>query len=259
MLFIFWPLTTITVSGFRGNNNRFGRPEVATVSVYHETPTPTRRNKDSGATTTQRRFRPSSAAASSPGATAAPEQPPPRRSGSGFKSRVQASAPEPPTTASSSVYKFKLNRPSGRWQYKTTPKPRVTIRRQNDDEENSVSPNTTPLTPAASPSSPASPQPQYSPPPTPPLTAQALSRVDTDGEQDLETAQGENEQQVLTDQDDAEKDPDAQTVVAETLKVEISTPADFKDIYYEIATIKSPYTFQVRNTETKNIFHESYS
>lgn len=31
----------------------------------------------------------------------------------------------------------------------------------------------------------------------------------------------------------------------ETLKVEISTPADFKDTYYEIATIKSPYTFQV--------------
>lgn len=31
----------------------------------------------------------------------------------------------------------------------------------------------------------------------------------------------------------------------ETVKVEISTPPDFKDIYYEIATIKSPYTFQV--------------
>lgn len=32
----------------------------------------------------------------------------------------------------------------------------------------------------------------------------------------------------------------------ETIKVEISTPPDFKDTYYEIATIKSPYTFQVR-------------
>lgn len=31
----------------------------------------------------------------------------------------------------------------------------------------------------------------------------------------------------------------------ETVKVEISTPADFKNTYYEIATIKSPYTFQV--------------
>lgn len=34
----------------------------------------------------------------------------------------------------------------------------------------------------------------------------------------------------------------------ETLKVEISTPADFKDVYYEIATIKSPYTFQVKSS-----------
>lgn len=33
----------------------------------------------------------------------------------------------------------------------------------------------------------------------------------------------------------------------ETIKVEISTPPDFKDTYYEIATIKSPYTFQVKN------------
>jgi hypothetical protein len=32
----------------------------------------------------------------------------------------------------------------------------------------------------------------------------------------------------------------------ETIRVEISTPADFSDTYYEIATIKSPYTFQVR-------------
>lgn len=31
----------------------------------------------------------------------------------------------------------------------------------------------------------------------------------------------------------------------ETIRVEISTPADFSDTYYEIATIKSPYTFQV--------------
>lgn len=31
----------------------------------------------------------------------------------------------------------------------------------------------------------------------------------------------------------------------ETIKVEVSTPPDFKDTYYEIATIKSPYTFQV--------------
>lgn len=40
----------------------------------------------------------------------------------------------------------------------------------------------------------------------------------------------------------------------ETIKVEISTPADFSDTYYEIATIKSPYTFQVgANKNTRYI------
>lgn len=31
----------------------------------------------------------------------------------------------------------------------------------------------------------------------------------------------------------------------QTLNVEISTPNNFEDIYYEIATIKSPFIFQV--------------
>lgn len=44
-----------------------------------------------------------------------------------------------------------------------------------------------------------------------------------------------------TNNDESEQAPP----VPETIKVEISTPADFKDTYYEIATIKSPYTFQV--------------
>ncbi|XP_021183882.1 uncharacterized protein LOC110371808 isoform X3 [Helicoverpa armigera] len=39
----------------------------------------------------------------------------------------------------------------------------------------------------------------------------------------------------------------------ETLKVEISTPADFRDVYYEIATIKSPYTFQVGRVKNTRI------
>ena len=36
-----------------------------------------------------------------------------------------------------------------------------------------------------------------------------------------------------------------QIIPVETLNVEISTPAEFNDIYFEIATIKSPYSFQV--------------
>ena len=44
------------------------------------------------------------------------------------------------------------------------------------------------------------------------------------------------------------------TLTAETLRVEISTPADFKDVYYEIATIKTPYSFQVSEIELFFVF-----
>lgn len=48
------------------------------------------------------------------------------------------------------------------------------------------------------------------------------------------------------DHDAAVEDPAEPQPVQETIKVSISTPADFKDTYYEIATIRSPYTFQVQ-------------
>lgn len=120
-----------------------------------------------------------------------------------------------------SLYKFKLQRPSGRWSYKTTPKPRVTIRRQ-DTEQNEL---TTPLT---------SPQPQY--------VQQDSEEVTANRREDYE------------DYDGALKTIKSEsTVAASTLKVQISTPADFSDVYYEIAVIKSPYTFQV-----VIIYYESY-
>jgi hypothetical protein len=37
-----------------------------------------------------------------------------------------------PSSAPPTINKFKLNRPAGRWQYKTSPKPRVTIRQQQN-------------------------------------------------------------------------------------------------------------------------------
>lgn len=40
-------------------------------------------------------------------------------------------------------------------------------------------------------------------------------------------------------------DDDKQKFFTETINVEISTPVDFKDTYYEIATIKKPFVFQV--------------
>lgn len=50
-----------------------------------------------------------------------------------YKPKVQPSSVEQ-QAATTSLYKFKLNRSPGRWQYKTTPKPRVTIRKQNEEE-----------------------------------------------------------------------------------------------------------------------------
>lgn len=107
----------------------------------------------------------------------------------------------------------------GRWQYKTTPKPRVTIRRSDEGPgvENS--------------------------------TPQGLG---------FETRPegGDQEQQGSDLRDSQDLDnlvPTEQAWPLETIKVEISTPAEFKNTYYEIATIKSPYTFQVSVRSKHNI------
>jgi hypothetical protein len=132
-------------------------------------------------------------------------------------------------SASTSLYKFKLNRSPGRWQYKTTPKPRVTIRKQNDDEENSnETVGTTPTTLQ-----------DVSPAFNDVVTPQARSD-DVDGLEGSESIAS-----IIDDQSSTENKLDTPFPL-ETLKVEISTPPDFKDIYYEIATIKSPFTFQVK-------------
>lgn len=90
----------------------------------------------------------------------------------------------------------------------------MTIRRQ-DNEQNEV---TSPLT---------TPQPQYTPGSIDFEELNANRREDHDEGEDAIVKQ-------------------ESTASASTIKVQISTPADFSDIYYEIATIKSPYTFQAR-------------
>lgn len=127
---------------------------------------------------------------------------------------------------SSSLYKFRLNRAPGRWQYKTSPKPRVTIRKQIVDD--------VPV---------ASPTPSYE------------SQLDKDNDItvarsddiDLDSSSSVNGD-VLNDDVTLENVIDNKKPPVETLNVEISTPVNFKDTYYEIATIKSPYTFQVSIT-----------
>nr|CAD7205271.1 unnamed protein product [Timema douglasi] len=143
-----------------------------------------------------------------------------------YKPRVQSSSVDS-SSSSSSLYKFKLNRPggnAGRWQYKTTAKPRISIRKQPEDGLDNAT--------LASPSI------------QQPNIIEARSRSD-DNDQGLPMSPVDVELMSSEPERGQDKDVDALPVVAETIKVEISTPADFKDIYYEIATIKSPYTFQV--------------
>lgn len=144
----------------------------------------------------------------------------------GFKPRIQASAVEPAAqSTSSSIYKFKLNRSpgTGRWQYKTSPKPKVTIRKPAGEDEQPTTPNTNPLLDDLQDND-ISPQ------------ARSDNDLDLSSSQNGPTTLLDNE----TEDNSLEKPP-----AVETIKVEISTPADFRDVYYEIATLKSPYTFQV--------------
>lgn len=146
----------------------------------------------------------------------------------GFKPRAQPSPVEQVTPApSTSLYKFKLNRTpgSGRWQYKTSPKPKVTIRKATSEEElQQTTPNNNPL-----------------------LDDTQLNDISPQArsDNDLELSGSQSGPGTLLD-NDTEDNSIEKLPPVETLKVEISTPADFSDVYYEIATIKSPYTFQVK-------------
>nr|CAD7568282.1 unnamed protein product [Timema californicum] len=196
-------------------------PELATVSVFSEvsvSPSGGRRYQQ----TSSRRggFRPTTSATTT---TTTQGDTFTRR---GYKPRVQSSSVDS-SSSSSSLYKFKLNRPggnAGRWQYKTTAKPRISIRKQPEDGLDNAT--------LASPSI------------QQPNIIEARSRSD-DNDQGLPMSPVDVELMSSEPERGQDKDVDSLPVVAETIKVEISTPADFKDIYYEIATIKSPYTFQV--------------
>ncbi|XP_065335533.1 myb-like protein U isoform X2 [Cloeon dipterum] len=161
----------------------------------------------------------------------------------GYKARTssvvssQEERPFSQTTSNGPLNKFKLNRPAGRWQYKTTAKPRVPIRPQvaspvktsaehNAEQSFEESDNVNGL--GASHAALTS--------PTPGNGVAASHGEDsgaTEASPELQ-AEGAEEHHVH------EPAP-----AQETIRVEISTPADFSDVYYEIATIKSPYTFQV--------------
>lgn len=103
----------------------------------------------------------------------------------------------------------------------------MTIRKQNDEDDAPTLQGTTPMAP------------QDSVIANDVVTPQSRSD-DVDG-----LVGSESVASIIDDESSTENKLDTPFPV-ETIKVEISTPPDFKDIYYEIATIKSPYTFQVR-------------
>lgn len=155
-----------------------------------------------------------------------------------FKPKIQPSITEQQESTSSSFYKFKLNRQPGRWQYKTSPKPRVTIRKQisEDAHVDGVTPAyESPVYQADEGHANANSQ-----------DPSAVSIVDSrsGSETDLDSS-GSVNGDVLNDAETLDNTINVKKFPIETLKVEISTPADFKDTYYEIATIKSPYTYRV--------------
>jgi len=72
-------------------------------------------------------------------------------------------------------------------------------------------------------------------------------------EDELDPSESEDIATVSVQQD--QQHPGEQILPVETLNVEISTAADLDNVYFEIATIKSPYSFQARkNLTLKFIF-----
>ena len=207
----------------RSSSNRFQRPttpELATVSVFSESQASVTPSYGSSS----RRFSPNNRRTTNRPATSTESEKSFTNAKRSYKSKSALSNAEnnninSPVTQSS--FKFKLNRPSGRWQYKTSPKPRVTIRRQDESPDNVT----------------VSPIPQFTP--------------DIQLEGSDQELSGSGIYPALQHEDNSIVHDATPTLTAETLRVEISTPADFKDVYYEIATIKSPYSFQVSTSKSQ--------
>ncbi|XP_076636870.1 uncharacterized protein LOC143349470 isoform X2 [Colletes latitarsis] len=149
--------------------------------------------------------------------------------------------------------KLKLPRTQGRWSYKTTPKPRVIIRKQVDDDELRSTPETSTTTegPINLDDSKATAASVSTSTTTVSTSGQAVNaqRKVQEVASDIELDPSESEDVASISVQDQQHSE--QILPVETINVEISTASDNSDAYFEIATIKSPYTFQVgtlRNT-----------
>ncbi|XP_017045274.1 uncharacterized protein LOC108090883 [Drosophila ficusphila] len=136
-----------------------------------------------------------------------------------YRTKAIANAVQEEPVSVVSPNSFKLNRRPGRWQYKSSPKPKVNIRKN------------------ASPNVPTTVQNVTAPIddiPVEIITNQAINNG-----RDLEASGSQNGPVANNNNDD----PNSKYFV-QTLNVEISTPQPFIDTYYEIATIKTPFIFQ---------------
>ncbi|XP_071055827.1 uncharacterized protein [Onthophagus taurus] len=203
--------TTLRPKKRGGNRSKQSKPSTVSVHSEQTTSPPSSSSKRYGSSR-RSKAKVSTTQESSPSHSSS------RR---GYKPKAVQPTPAESSDQTTSLYKFKLNRSPGRWQYKTTAKPRVNIRKQSDDaEENNDASQ------------------QDSASANDVVTPQARSD-DTEG-----LVGSESIATLIDDENSTENKLDSSHPL-ETIKVEISTPPDFKDIYYEIATIKSPYTFQV--------------
>lgn len=134
-------------------------------------------------------------------------------------------------TSSTSIYRFKLNRPTGRWRFKPSPKPKVNIIKTKEEEEE-----------------------------------EQLLQKDQSTTEDLSTAgsgpsynahneevqhgDGFNYEESRTETNEVNQDLEPE-LLPQTLRVSTVTPTDFEDLdkFLEIATIKSPYVFQAGNVK----------
>ncbi|XP_011688617.1 PREDICTED: probable serine/threonine-protein kinase nek3 [Wasmannia auropunctata] len=164
-----------------------------------------------------------------------------------------------PSTTVSLLPKVKLPRTQGRWSYKTTPKPRIMIRKQVDEDDlrtSTAEPQSTMesflgavfdeqgKTAALTATT-------INVAPSGANVAQRKELSLTEDELDPSESEDVATVRVQQDQQQQQQHPGEQILPVETLNVEISTAADLDNIYFEIATIKSPYSYQVgtlRNT-----------
>lgn len=130
-------------------------------------------------------------------------------------------------TSSTSIYRFKLNRPTGRWRFKPSPKPKVNIIKTKEEED---------------------------------LGKQEILEASTsngavypeDYNDEAEELEDPNEEDIRPDLNELAEDVEPE-LVTETLRVATVTPTEFTDFdnsrYLEIATIRSPYVFQAGNVK----------